>query len=350
VYEFGELERGRPYYVMELLEGMDLRKLLTLHGRFSPKEVLQLIEPVCSAVQAAHNAGFIHRDLKANNVLIVDGGDKRVVKLLDFGIAKMYQAEASGQGLTEPGMFLGTAHNMAPEQIRCEKLDTRADIYALGVLIYQLLTGHYPFEAEDPRQIVLLHLQAPPPRPSSRAPVPPAVDAVVLKCLEKKAERRFGSADDLIAALRAAVGEEPEDAGGETTPAVGIYVEIAQGEDEEMSDAIFEDVTQVLDMIEQDLAERQYVFPLRTATALLGVRPLDADRDVSEARTDAYELACELRSGLSQRPDPHPDVRISISVTVAEAQCRSAAAGIEVTGGPLLEVGAWSTEKYVLTA
>ncbi|MEY4578331.1 MAG: hypothetical protein RL701_3034, partial [Pseudomonadota bacterium] len=183
IFEFGEVERGRPYYVMELLEGMDLRSLLQLHGRFSPKEVLDLLEPVCRAVQAAHDVGIIHRDIKANNILIAESNGERIVKLLDFGIAKMLHGEASGQGLTEPGVKLGTAHNMAPEQIRCERLDARADIYALGVVLYQLLTGEYPFHADDPRKIALLHLQAPAPRPSGRAPVSPAVDAVVLRCL-----------------------------------------------------------------------------------------------------------------------------------------------------------------------
>jgi serine/threonine protein kinase len=119
IHEFGEISAGRPYYVMELLEGSDLRKLLELSGRLSPREALDLLDPVCDAVQAAHEAGIIHRDLKATNVLISEAQGKRVVKLLDFGIAKRLSDEAAGQGLTRPGATLGTPHLMAPLQIRC---------------------------------------------------------------------------------------------------------------------------------------------------------------------------------------------------------------------------------------
>jgi serine/threonine protein kinase len=117
--DFGEISPGRPYCVMELLEGMDLGKYLRASGRFSPHKCLALFEPILSAVSAAHKAGLIHRDIKASNVFIAQNNGQRVVKLLDFGIAKDVNSEPGKEGLTEPGTRLGTAHNMPPEQIRC---------------------------------------------------------------------------------------------------------------------------------------------------------------------------------------------------------------------------------------
>ncbi|MFT3921246.1 MAG: serine/threonine-protein kinase [Myxococcales bacterium] len=204
--EFGELQPGRPYYVMELLEGMDLGTYLRTKGRLRPPACFEILAPALSAVAAAHKVGIVHRDIKASNIFVAQINGKQTVKLLDFGIAKQVNPEPGKEGLTEPGARLGTASNMAPEQIRCERTDERTDIYAIGVVMFQLMTGHYPFEADDPWQMSWLHLQAPPPQPSLLvARIPPALDAVILKCLEKKPEARFQSVDDLIAAFRAAI-------------------------------------------------------------------------------------------------------------------------------------------------
>src|SRR5438552_9506713 len=128
IYEFGEMPDGRPFYVMELLEGTDLRTLLNERGRFTPTEVYEILEPVCSALQAAHDQGIVHRDLKASNILIMTQADKRVVKLLDFGIAKLMHRDAGEAGLTVVGTRLGTSYTMAPEQIRGDAVDPRTDI------------------------------------------------------------------------------------------------------------------------------------------------------------------------------------------------------------------------------
>jgi serine/threonine protein kinase len=346
VFETGETERGQPYYVMELLEGMNLRRLLQLHGRFSPAEVLELIEPICHAVQAVHDAGFIHRDIKASNVLVVDANGERSLKLLDFGIAKTVHGEA-GPGLTEPGARLGSAHNMAPEQVRCEKLDARADIYALGVVIFQLLTGEYPFHAEDPRAIALLHLQAPPPRPSARAAVSPAVDAIVLRCLEKQAERRYASCTELLASLRATIGERPSAAEELEARAIGIYVELSTPEDAELDDAMIEDISIVLDSAEQCLTSRSFAFPLRTMTALLGVRLPEGGVDPEQERGELSATISEMRELLADRPDAHPDVHITFSLRIDSVRYRAAGAGPELVGGALLDVGSWSADHRI---
>jgi serine/threonine protein kinase len=308
--------------------------------------VLELLEPVCKAMQAVHDAGFIHRDIKASNVLVVDSNGVRAVKLLDFGIAKTVHGEAE-QGLTEPGATLGSAHNMAPEQVRCERLDARADIYALGVVMFQLLTGEYPFHAEDPRQIALLHLQTPAPRPSSRAPVSPSVDAVVLRCLEKRAERRFASADELLASLRAAVGEVPPDTNEHDVRALGVYVALATPHDGELDDAMIEDIVNVLDIVEQALADKTFTFPLRTTNALLAVRMPGADVDPELERNEVTATISELRALLAERAEPHPDVQITISLRENAVRCRPSASGDEIVGGPLLEVGSWTANHRV---
>lgn len=341
VIETGETKRGQPYYVMELLEGVNLRKLLQFHGRFSPAEVLELFEPICKAVQAVHDAGFVHRDIKASNVLVVDNHGERVVKLLDFGIAKMVHGEA-GPGLTEPGATLGSAHNMAPEQVRCEKLDARADIYALGVVMFQLLTGEYPYQAEDPRQIAVMHLHAPAPRPSSRTAVTPAVDAVVLRCLEKQAARRFGSANELLASLQAAVGEPPKPANEHDLRAQGIYLELMTPNDIELDDAMMEDMGNVVDSVEAVLTRRGYRFPLRASNALLAVRipPNGIDPDSEKSETAA--CVTELRTMLADRADAHADVQITIGQKINVVRCRTTSAGVEIVGGPLLEVSEWT--------
>ena len=187
---------------MELLEGIDLRSMLNERGRFPPAEVLEILEPVCSALQAAHDHGIVHRDLKASNIFIANAAAKRVVKLLDFGIAKLMHPDAGEGGLTVVGTRLGTSYTMAPEQIRGDGVDPRTDIYALGVVLYHLLTGQYPFRAETMTDIERQHLEAPPPRPSQAAPVPPALDAVVLRCMEKTPSAATRAVKAFIEALR----------------------------------------------------------------------------------------------------------------------------------------------------
>ncbi len=345
IYEFGELEPGRPYYVMELLEGEDLRNLLRVHGRFCPRETFELIEPICHAVHAAHLAGFIHRDIKASNVVVVEGA-VRSVKLLDFGIAKMLRGDGSGQGFTAPGVSIGTAHNMAPEQIRCQPVDERSDVYALGVLIYQLLTGEYPFDARDPRQIALLHLQAKAARPSAIAPVPPSLDAVVLRCLEKNAAARFQSVLDLVNAFREAVSDAPASSAGTTVRGVGIYVEaVTKGmESDDLDDEVFEDLCNVIDTAERALATHCFAFPLRTSKTLLGVRVLDRNANESDERQQALRVVAELEAAARERSPRHPSVQVAVSWTLGEALARESVSGREFVGGPLLDAHGWTAQ------
>lgn len=345
VIETGQTSAGQPFYVMELLEGMNLRRLLQLHGRFSPAEVLDLITPVCDALAAVHDAGFVHRDIKASNINVEDKDGQRSVKLLDFGIAKSVHGEA-GPGLTEPGVKLGSAHTMAPEQVRCERLDSRADIYAMGVVLFQLLTGEYPFDADDPRHIALLHLQAPAPRPSSRAPLSAAIDAVVLRCLEKRADRRFPSARELLAALRAAIGAETESSEREL-PGLAVLLALPTEDDVEIDDDMMEDMANIFDQVEQCLSNHRFVFPLRAATTLLAVRLGEPTSQLELERQEMQGVLEELNSALAEREGAHPSVRIVLSLRVDPVRCRMTGSEPEIVAGELLELNTWNDAHRV---
>ncbi|HEX7623584.1 MAG TPA: serine/threonine-protein kinase, partial [Anaeromyxobacteraceae bacterium] len=204
IYDIGVLPDGRPFCVMELLRGRTLQALLQERAPLLPAEAVAYLTPVCEALQAAHDAGVVHRDVKASNVMLLSEGNAPQVKLLDFGVAKLL--EPSAAGLTTQGQRIGTPASMSPEQIRGGPIDRRADVYALGVLLHRMLTGRQPFEAADPAELERMHLEAAPPRPSALAPVPPSFDAVVARCLEKDRERRWPSATAVAEAARAALG------------------------------------------------------------------------------------------------------------------------------------------------
>jgi serine/threonine-protein kinase len=351
IFEFDDLPDGRPFYVMELLDGIDLRTILNQRGRLPPAEVLEILEPVCSALHAAHELGIVHRDLKASNIFIASVGGQRVVKLLDFGIAKLLHPDAGEGGLTVVGTRLGTSYTMAPEQIRGESVDARTDIYALGVVVYHLLTGQYPFRAETMTDIERQHMEAPVPRPSQAAPIPPALDAVVLRCMEKTAERRYQTVKAFIEALRDVVGSktaEPElIARG---AAVLVEIRIADGADAE-SDEILDDTSAILDAAEQSLRGAGMTLPLLTGSAIIGARVLSDDVGKAAAERDAtVELANALAEELAARPSAHAQVHVNMAVHVARAVVKAssdAPDGKEIVGGELLSMGDWAPQQSV---
>lgn len=347
IFEFGELADGRPFYVMELLEGTNLRKLVQLRGRFSPADALAMLEPVCGALEAAHKAGVVHRDLKASNITVLETGTERVVKLLDFGIAKLLHPEPGGAGLTEAGSMLGTSHYMAPEQVRGEQVDTRVDVYALGVLLYQLLTAQYPFQSEKTEEIAWMHLTAPVPRVSQSAPVPPALDDVVIKAMEKDREKRYPSVVAFLEALREASGAAPIVTEDEhPVPAAGIYVEVRVADEagDDADDAVLDDIGTVLDEAEQRLKDAEFLLPLHTSNALLGVKRLGEGVEAADEQA-AIVLAQELHEALAGRVGADSRVHVNVSVRIDGAVIRSRASGeTEVIGGPLLSFDQWAPE------
>jgi eukaryotic-like serine/threonine-protein kinase len=340
VLESGGLGDGRPYIVMELVAGENLRTMLRRRGRLPPGEMMQILEPTCSALAAAHEAGVIHRDLKASNISIGDADGRPVVKLLDFGIAKLTLDDPSLPGLTVKGSRLGTPYAMAPEQIRGDVVDERADIYSLGVLVYQVLTGSYPFSAASPQEIERLHLDAIPPRPSRFAPVSPALEAVVIRSLEKKPANRFRTVGEFLEALRRAVESEaavPE--AGEERPAVAIYVEAVGGDGE---DEPADDAATVMDLAEQTMRQAGFLLPLLTGNMVLGARLLPVDPAArQEMVKDALVLARSVLQRIRERPDAHPDLSVNVSLHVGEALVRGPAESLQIVGGAILTPASW---------
>jgi serine/threonine-protein kinase len=337
--------------IVDIFEGIDLRSILTDRGRFPPGEVLEILDPVCSALQAAHDHGIVHRDLKASNIFIGTVGGVRVVKLLDFGIAKLMRPDAGEGGLTVVGTRLGTSYTMAPEQIRGDAIDPRTDIYALGVVLYHLLTGQYPFRAETMTDIERQHLEAPPPRPSQAAPVSPAFDAVVLRCMEKTPERRFQSAKAFLEALREAVGSKSAQA--ETTArAAAIYLEIRIGDGADAeSDEVLDDTSAILDAAEQSFRGAGLGLPLQTGSALIGARVLSDDAAMASGqRAAVLAVAAELHEALAARPSAVVGVHVNIAVHVGRAAIKDSAdapGGKEIVGGEVMSTGDWAPQENV---
>lgn len=187
-----------PYIVMEYVDGIDLRRKLQQEGRLSIGEALEIARQVAEGVGAAHRKGIVHRDIKPGNILIASDGR---VKVADFGIAR---AMADAQHLTEPGVVWGTTAYLSPEQIRGETATPASDVYAIGVLLYEMLTGQTPFQGEDRVAVALKHLNDPPPPLHELNPrVPPGLERLVLRMLSKDPAQRPADANEVARLLRA---------------------------------------------------------------------------------------------------------------------------------------------------
>ena len=209
VQDVGRLPDGMPYMVMEHLAGSDLKDLVQQRGALPVPEALTYVLQACEALAEAHAEGIVHRDLKpANMFLTRRRNGAPCIKVLDFGISKQTQPETAAEhALTRTGMVLGSPLYMSPEQMtRTKEADPRGDIWSMGVVLYELLTGTVPFLADALTELVGKVLQETPLPPSRHRPeIPPDVDALVMTCLQKRREERFQSADQLIEALRAAL-------------------------------------------------------------------------------------------------------------------------------------------------
>lgn len=207
VTDFGVTrDTGTAYLVMEFLEGIELRKKLKQQRHLDYRDAFLIVYQTCAALQAAHSKGIVHRDLKPDNIWLIkseEGIDR--VKVLDFGIAKLMVQSDTGK-LTQQGMIVGTPYYMSPEQCRGEELDARSDIYSMGVIMYEMLTGKVPFEAPTPVGVVLKHASEPPRPPHQlRGDIPPSVEQVVLRALGKQREERQNNAIELAQEFESAL-------------------------------------------------------------------------------------------------------------------------------------------------
>ena len=190
ISDFGELKDGSTYFVMECLEGLDLIDAIDVARRMPEERAVHIAIQICRALGAAHDAGIVHRDLKPENVFLIQRNETEdFVKVLDFGIAKV----ANGpKRLTRDGEVLGTPHYMSPEQCEGDGVDHRTDIYALGVLLYEMVTGHVPHDADTMMGILTKQMYEDPIPPKVRAPqVSEELEQLIMRCLEKKPEQRY---------------------------------------------------------------------------------------------------------------------------------------------------------------
>src|SRR4051812_8934411 len=206
VYAAGEID-GQLYLATRFVDGTDLHQLLRREGPMPSARAADVLQQVAEALDAAHAAGLVHRDVKPANVLL----SGRHAYLSDFGLTRSVEAEAQ---LTDTDERLGTVDFMSPEQLRGDRLDARSDVYALGCLLYTVLTGSPPFHRGTAAATITAHLESPPPLASSVVGVPREFDDVIGQALEKDPERRYQSAGDLgRAAVAAAEGEITRDLG-----------------------------------------------------------------------------------------------------------------------------------------
>ncbi|MGB5810929.1 MAG: serine/threonine-protein kinase [Polyangiales bacterium] len=212
VFDFGRTEAGSLYIVMEFVDGADLGKVIDEEGPLPFGRVAYLCAQVAGSVADAHDAGILHRDLKPENIVVTHGRDGERAKVLDFGLAKLFEADPQVQ-VTGAGTIVGTPYYMSPEQVQAHQLDGRSDVYAIGAIMYECVVGKPPFEAPNPVGVLSKHLTQAPLSPSSRSPisVPPEADTIIMRCLEKDRDERYESAEALRVALieyLASVGED----------------------------------------------------------------------------------------------------------------------------------------------
>lgn len=195
MYDLGEKD-GTYYITMEYVRGEDLKSFIRRSGQLTVSKTISIASQICEGLEEAHRLGVVHRDLKSSNVMIDREGNARI---MDFGIARSLKKK----GDTGVGVLIGTPEYMAPEQVETSEVDHRADIYSLGIILFEMLTGKVPFQGDTPVSIALLHRKAMPPNPRSVNPeIPEDLNGLILKCLEKNKERRFETAKETLEALK----------------------------------------------------------------------------------------------------------------------------------------------------
>jgi serine/threonine-protein kinase len=201
IFDYGQTPQGHPYIAMELLEGQSLHELLRRERPLPVRRALRILGQVASSLAEAHGKGIVHRDLKPENIFLVEVGDNHdFVKVLDFGVAKLRDTHDDKGTLTQAGSIFGTPRYMSPEQCGAQPVDGRSDLYALGVILYEMLTGRPPFQSDQPLQLLMAHMNEVPQPPSAatdRQVIPEEVEGLVLQLLAKAPEQRVQQATEL---------------------------------------------------------------------------------------------------------------------------------------------------------
>jgi serine/threonine protein kinase len=200
IYDFGFSMTGRPFIAMEYVEGSSLHDLLANKGPLEPQTFFHIFGQTCQAISHAHSRNVMHRDLKPSNIVLTHTEGGETVKVVDFGMAKMWKLQEQDQGLTQSGQVMGSPYYMSPEQCRGEDLDLRTDVYSLGCVMYEAIAGFVPFSGKDIIQTLYMHVNDMPRRFSQANPkiqIPEELERIVFKALQKDIDRRYQTVDAL---------------------------------------------------------------------------------------------------------------------------------------------------------
>ena len=240
INDFGVLEDGRPYLVMEFLQGQSLETLLQKQGSLPWSRVCRIGEQIARGLQAVHEKGIMHRDLKPGNIFLLDRARRDFVKILDFGIAKVMAGTREtlsdgGKPLvanmrqTTQGTVLGTPEYLSPEQAAGEAIDARVDIYALGCILYEMLTGSVPFRGNGPMSTLMKHLTEKVVPPRKRRPdltIPDSLEKIVLKAMAREKTDRYATMEELATALQAEIESSSTFQGDQSTPSIQVPISV----------------------------------------------------------------------------------------------------------------------------
>ena len=343
VFEFGSLPDGRPYLVMELLEGETLQQLIRRQGRLDPEEAIEILDPLCEALDAAHRAGFVHRDVKASNIHLGTASDgHRRVTLLDFGIAKALRPDAPGAGMTIRGTRLGSVTSMAPEQVSGSQISPRTDVYALGALLFRMLAGRHVFDSQSVPQLERMHVESAVPNVSEFAPVSRTWNTVIRTAMAKEPSERYSGALEFMMAVRASRRAPskvsiPTKAG---TLAVGILVRIApsSGNNQDALTATLDSI----DRAEEALHDSKFNHLRVMGSTMLATRSLEGkSRDEQKAICKAaLDFGNTLFEELNSRFASELQIRVVLHVDRVEFSDTEDSA--DLGGGPLMDSERWS--------
>jgi serine/threonine-protein kinase len=292
---------GRPYLCMEMLDGEELSAEIQRDVRLAPARALDVLEPICDSAATAHERGIIHRDIKSRNIMVCSDG--RIV-LLDFGIAKIGDALASE--LTATNQSLGTPACMAPEQIKGGRPDPRTDVYALGGLLFHMITGRQPFQDPSETMTQYLHLNARRPRASRIVKgIPESIDDVIVRAMAIDPAERFPDARSFVAAALAA-GRNQAAAGPTQVDAIGVLIAVTDRTDGTALEAsLFDDLESVLPKAERFLAERGFTLAVHMGSSAIFVAATSTVVNPTRLVLDVFE-------DIASRPGRDPRVQVGV--------------------------------------
>jgi serine/threonine-protein kinase len=329
VLDHGTLSDGRPFLVMEWIEGRPLADELSARGRLPWSEVVDLVAQIADALESAHACGVIHRDLKAENVIVSGQSPRLSAVLVDFGLAKILADE--GNDVLTTASPMGTPLSMAPEQILGQPVDARVDVYALGVLLFQMAAGRPPFSLPDLAALLEAHLHAPPPRLGDLVPTPPEVDNIVAGCLAKDPAQRPASPTRVAASLRRAVGAR----NGAATPSeavdemcAAVYVVACPPEGGGGSNETLDRLDDLVEAARSQLLAAGLTITWEIGNALLAVTPAAQPAQ----RRSVLECARSLVG---------PELAVFVHADLARL------VGGRCVGGPLCHIADWTDPRPI---